>query len=85
MLITSIRYAKGTSKRTGSPYEAYILEGVGRRSDGGLQNQSVWISPAEYSRSGVQVGDQIRAFRDGGILILDDAHVDLRDLIDDVL
>lgn len=85
MLITSIRYAKGTSKRTGSTYEAYILEGLGRRPDGGLQNQSVWISPNEYTRSGVEVGDQIRAFRDGGIMILEDSHVDLRGIIDYVL
>lgn len=86
MLITGIRYAKGVSRKTGNPFEAYVIEGLSRRSDDSVQQQSVWISPAEYSFRQPKVGDQIRAFTDGGILIIDGGHYDgIDDLLSAVL
>lgn len=70
MLVVGIQYAKGVSKKSGQPYEAYVLHGLARRFDNSIETQSCWISPLEYKSSGVKVGDQVRAFKDGGILIL---------------
>lgn len=81
MLVVGIQFAKGVSKKSGQPYEAYVLHGLSRRYDGSIETQSCWISPTEYQRSGVKVGDLVRAFKDGGILIQDSLG-DLKEFLD---
>ena len=71
MLVVGIQFVKGVSKKSGQPYEAYVIHGLSRRYDNSIETKSCWISPAEYQKSGVKVGDLIRAFKDGGILIQD--------------
>ncbi len=79
MLICAIQYVKGTSKKTGEPYEAYVLHGLVKRFNGDIQTDNVWISPDEYNRSKPVVGDLVRIFRDGGVLIQE--HFDISEFI----
>lgn len=69
MIIVGINHAKGISKKSGDPYEAYVLHGVVRRYNGDIQVDSAWISPAEYDRSKVKLGDSVIVSKDGEVLV----------------
>lgn len=69
MIILGINHAKGISKRTGDPYEAYVLHGVVRRYSGDIQTDSAWISPNEFERSKVKVGDNVIVSKDGEVIV----------------
>ena len=52
--------------------ERVVVSALNRRANTtGFDAQKVWISTAEAHNSGIQPGDQFRAFSDGGIMILD--------------
>lgn len=69
MIVLGINHAKGISKRTGDPYEAYVLHGVVRRYSGDIQVDSAWISPNEYERSKVKLGDNVIVSKDGEVIV----------------
>lgn len=72
MLVLGIQHAQGTSKRTGLPYDSYVLHGISRRlTTGDIVVEAPWISPAEYERSGVKVGDLVIVGRAGEVLVRD--------------
>lgn len=81
MLITGIQ--KGT-KKDGDPYIA--LHGISRRSGcDGFISSVIWSNPQEFTKVPVKVGDQIRGFRDGGYLVIDDSGPDIYKTFDYVL
>lgn len=85
-LVCSIQHAVGTSRRTGLPYDSYVLHCLSRRPNVGLVTDTIWISEAELKRSGVMVGDQVRAYRDGGIDVLSGSSVhDLGSVLDQII
>lgn len=72
MIVLGIQHAVGTSKKTGLPYDSYVLHGVSRRlGTGEVITEAPWISPAEFERSGVKVGDLIMVDRSGAVLVRD--------------
>lgn len=72
MLVLGIQHAQGTSKKTGIPYNSYVLHGISRRlGTGEIVTEAPWISPAEYERSGVKVGDLVMVDRSGAVLVRD--------------
>lgn len=70
MIVVGITHAQGTSKKTGSAYDSYVLYGVVKRH-GEVQTASSWISPAEYERSNVKVGDNVIVSTDGDVIVRD--------------
>lgn len=84
MLVVGIVHAKGTSKRSGEPYDAYVYHCLARSGNtvDGLVTTNVWVSPSEYQHDHIEVGDQIRAFREGGVMKIENASLDLRLLAD---
>lgn len=72
MLVLGIQHAVGTSKKTGLPYDSFVLHGITRRlGTGEVVTEAPWISPAEFDRSGVKVGDLVMVDRSGSVLVRD--------------
>ena len=84
MLVVGIVHAKGTSKRSGEPYDAYVYHCLARSRTAidGFITTNVWVSPTEYEKDHISVGDQIRPFKEGGVFKIDNASLDLRSLAD---
>lgn len=77
MIILGIVHAEGVSKKTGVPYNAYVLHGVVKRPmSGDVQVDTAWITPNEYVRSKVKPGDDVMVSRDGEVLVRDH-HADV--------
>lgn len=54
-----------------------IISAVGRRVQGSVFVDQVWVDPKEIDRNDLHPGDQFRAFKDGGILKMDGMTVDV--------
>lgn len=83
MIICGITHAKGVSKKSGEPYDAYVLHCLSRRINciDGFVAEQLWITPLEYDKYKPQVGQQIRPFKEGGYYDLQ-CPLDLRVLAD---
>lgn len=84
MVIVGIQYAKGISKKSGQPYESYILHCISKsfRMSDGWETVTYWISPAEYSRTSPRIGEQVVVGRDGSVYKMPDHPIDFACLCD---
>lgn len=69
------------SVKTKDGRDMVIISACGHRlSDGTVYVDQIWTSPRDAEK--LQPGDQFRAFRDGGISIMDGLTVDVKFLSD---
>ena len=78
MIVVSIQYMKGTSKKTGKPYECHKISGIERDYfNGGYRTRDYMVSPAEFARNPIDPGANIEVFQSGEIMVKDTHAFDL--------
>lgn len=79
MIVVSIHYLEGTSKKTGKPYQCHKVSGIERDYyNGGLKCSDYMISPAEFARHEIEPGMNIEVFRSGEVMIKDTNCFDMK-------
>lgn len=78
MIVISIHYMEGTSKKTGKPYQCHKVSGIERDYfNGGLRCKDYMVSPAEFERNPFSPGAKVEIMQSGAVLIQDTHAFDL--------
>lgn len=78
MIVVSIAYMEGTSKKTGKPYAVHKVSGIERDFyNGGLRVRDYMISPSEFQRNPFDPGASIEVYQSGEVVIKDTHAFDL--------
>lgn len=81
MVVVNVQYMKGTSKKTGKPYECHKISGIERDFfNGGFRTRDYMVSPQEFARVPVDPGDLIEVFQSGEILLKEKGAFDMNAL-----